>query len=120
MSSQFTSRWGTWQQTRNTLVQTLSMNMEGRNNVPPGSHDAVAYTRNIEKILDDIQAHAITGLKLIDDDIKASETSVQLAKSSIQLKREADRIRNATKKVEDLTALVTKLSKLVLGFASLG
>lgn len=119
MALQMISNWGTWQQMRNTLVQTLSMNMQARNDQPPGSPAAVAYTRNIEQNLDDLQVHAISGLRKIDDAIAESNIATDLNKASAQLKREADRIRNAIRTIEGLSKLTGSLTKLVLGIRGL-
>ena len=119
MTTQPVSAWGTWQQTRNTLVQTLSLNIELRNAKTPGTPDEQALSQNIDQNIKDMQAHALNGLRQIDQAVLESNPAAQLARASKAAKTEADRIRKATKRVGDLTALTGKLTGVVTGIRGL-
>lgn len=119
MTAQATGSWGTWQQTRNTLVQTLSMNIELRNQQPVGSAEEIALNQNIKTNLKDMQDHALAGLRQVNASVLASGNAAKLTKASKEAKAEADRIRRAVEKVEELTELTAKLTKLVVGIAAL-
>lgn len=119
MTTQSKSVWGTWQQTRNTLVQTLSLNIELRNAKTPGTPEEQALNQNIDQNIKDMQAHALNGLRQIDEAVLNSNLAAQLTKASKAAKTEANRIRKATKRVGDLTSLTGKLTSLVTGIRGL-
>lgn len=119
MASTRMSGWGTWEQTKNVLVQTLGMNMEGQNAATPGSTEAIAYAANVDTNIADLRTHAITGLRMLDEEIATGATAQGLRVASADAKREANRIRQATRKVEDLIDLTGTLTQIVMGIRAL-
>lgn len=119
MTSQRLGNWGSWQQTRNSLVLSLSLNVELRNASTPGSADAAALTRLIETTHKDMQTHALDGLRMVDIEVANSGLVAQIKSDSNAAKAEADRIKNGTRSVQKLTKLTQRLSELVGLFTTL-
>ena len=119
MSPRFLNAWGTWQQTRNSLVLSLSLNIEERNRSTPGSTQEKKLNRNIDATLKDMQEHSISGLRMVDLAIADSSLIQKIKSESKAAKKEADRIKNATRTVAELTALTQKLTRLVKLFSLL-
>lgn len=111
--------WGTWQQTRNTLVTSLGMNMDALNDSALGSAERTQLGKNIERTLADMQEHALNGLRMLDQEAADANLAALITAQSKEAKREADRIKNATKDVQKLTKLVGKLTELVGLFGGL-
>ena len=118
MASQKLGNWGSWQQTRNSLVLSLSLNIEFRNASAPGSPE-VALTGLIEATLRDMQTHAMNGLRIVDLGIVEAGIVARIKTESGAAKAEADRIRNGTRSVEKLSKLTQRLSALVGLFTTL-
>jgi len=113
MAERNLSTWGKWQQTRNTLSTSLALNVKTRNESAPGSAEKVPLNENIQKTLDDMQTHALNGLRQVDLTIADQNLVDKITKSSEEAKKEADRIKEATASVAKLTKLVENLTKLV-------
>ena len=111
--------WGSWQQTRNSLVLSLSLNIELRNASAPGSGEAAALSQLIEATLRDMQTHAVNGLRMIDLEIANADLVARIRTESKAAKAEADRIKNSTRSVQKLTKLTQQLSALVGLFTTL-
>ena len=118
MASQRLGNWGSWQQTRNSLVLSLSLNIEFRNASAPGSAEA-ALTGLIEATLRDMQTHAMNGLRIVDPGIAEAGIVARIKTESGAVKAEADRIRNGTRSAEKLSKLTQRLSALVGLFTTL-
>ena len=119
MASQRLGNWGSWQQTRNSLILSLSLKIELRNASAPGSSEAAALTRLIEATLQDTQTHAMNGLRMVDRKIAKAGLVARIKTESKAAKAEADRIKNGTRSVQKLTKLAQQLSALVGQFTTL-
>ncbi|MDA8747398.1 hypothetical protein N9M66_04230 [Litoreibacter sp.] len=113
MSAKRLSSWGKWQQTRNTLSTSLALNVAARNGSAPGSAEEGQLNRNINKTLEDMQEHALNGLRMVDLAITDQNLVSTIKIASEAAKREADRLKNATASVNKLTGFVTQLTQLV-------
>jgi hypothetical protein len=119
MSNTQLSSWGKWQQTRNTLSQTLALNSAKRLETPPGSAEEASLDKNIQQNLTDMQAHALNGLRYVDMAIAEKQLVARISLESEEAKKEADRIKDASATVERLTDLTGKLTKVVKLFPGL-
>jgi hypothetical protein len=119
MSTTQLSSWGKWQQTRNTLSQTLALNSAKRLASAPGSPEEASLDKNIQQNLSDMQAHALNGLRDVDMSIAEKDLVARISQQSEEAKKEADRIKDASATVEKLTDLTGKLAKLVKLFPGL-
>ena len=116
--TQMQSTWGKWQQTRNSLASSLATNINSRNATTPGSTSWNHYDRNITQTHNDMETHAMNGLRMVDlaakpalvGQIKAGSEAA--AKEAARLKEATDKLNEVTKLVTDLTALVAKFSAL--------
>ena len=113
---------GFWQQTRNSLYDALGVCSERLETVPwsedPAS-DHVRLNAAEDLIGNSIKAHAILGLKLIDDAIAQSGLIDRIKAASADAKKEADRIKNATKTVNEIVAVVEKVAGVVSLFGQI-
>jgi hypothetical protein len=119
MSNTQLSSWGKWQQTRNTLSQTLALNSAKRLETAPGSSEEAELDKNIQQNLTDMQAHALNGLRSVNMAIAEKKLVEKIALESEEAKKEADRIKTASATVKDLTDLTGKLTKVVKLFPGL-
>ena len=116
------NKLGSWQQTRNVLIETLGMNSDAQatavfsNNT---NSDFQKLQRNIDTTLEKLSEHALNGLRLVDETIATSDTLNNLKRASQAAKDEADKIKKATKSIEKLTALVNLVSSVVTGISNI-
>lgn len=119
MPERYLSSWGKWQQTRNTLSISLGLNIAARNRSQPESAEEAQLNRNIERTLDDMQEHAMNGLRMVDLAIADQGLIATISTQSEAAKKEADRLKNTTASVTRLTGLVGQLTLLTGLFGGL-
>jgi len=113
---------GAWAQTRNTLVQDLTMSMQILQSAPfsddPNS-DFQRATATDNKILDALRRHAVLGINQIDDAIAAGPLIGEINDLSKAAKKEADRIQAIAHTIADVAGVVDKVTGVVTKFAAL-
>lgn len=113
---------GSWQQTRNVLVQTLAMNTDAKATTAfskDKDSDFQKLQQNIDTTLEKISEHALNGLRIVNEAIATSDVLDNLKRASQAAKDEADKINKATKSIAKLTGLVNLVSSVVTDVASI-
>lgn len=113
---------GAWAQTRETLVQDLSMALSVLQDAAFSDDPASDYARaqaTEKKVLEALRRHAVIGLKEIDDAIAAGPLVAQIGDLSRAAKREADRIAAITRTIDDVAGAVTMVVDVVTRFTAL-
>lgn len=113
---------GAWAQTRNTLVQDLTMSMQILQSAPfsddPNS-DFQRATATDNKLLDALRRHAVLGINQIDDAIASGPLISEINSLSKAAKKEADRIQAIAHTIADVAGVVDKVTGVVTKFAAL-
>lgn len=113
---------GSWQQTRNVLVQTLAMNTDAKVTTAfskDKDSDFQKLQQNIDTTLEKLSEHALNGLRIVDDAIATGSVLNNLKRASQAAKDEADKIKKATKSIAKLTGLVNLVSSVVTKVAGI-
>ena len=113
---------GAWAQTRNTLVENLTMTLAILQEAPFSDDPASVYQQaqaRETQVLDALRRHAVLGVKEIDDAIAAGPLVAEIGDLSRAAKREADRIAAITHTIDDVAAAVNMVSAVVEKFAVL-
>ena len=113
---------GAWAQTRNTLVQDLTMSMQVLQSAPFSDDPASDFqkaTATDTQILEALRRHAVLGIEQIDDAIAAGPLVEQINALSKAAKKEADRIQAIAHTINDIAGAVDKVTGVVTKFAAL-
>ena len=113
---------GAWAQTRNTLVQDLTMSMQVLQSAPFSDDPASDFqkaTATDGQILEALRRHAVLGIEQIDDAIAAGPLVEQINALSKAAKKEADRIQAIARTIDDIAGAVDKVTEVVTKFAAL-
>ena len=113
---------GAWAQTRNTLVQDLTMSMQILQSAPFSEDPASDFQRATatdNNILEALRRHAVLGINQIDDVIAAGPLVSEINDLSKAAKKEADRIQAIAHTITDVAAVVDKVTGVVTKFAAL-
>jgi seryl-tRNA synthetase len=117
-----TNNLDAWKQTRNALAQNLASTLEFLSTEPfsadPNSDFRKARAQR-DRISDEIERLAVDGIKMIDDQIAASDLVKRLNALAKEADEEADRLKEAIKTVDKITkavdvaaGVVTKITQL--------
>jgi hypothetical protein len=113
---------GAWAQTRNTLVQDLTMSMQILQSAPFSDDPDSVFQKakaTDDRVLDTLRQHAVLGIEQIDDAIAAGPLVGQINALSKAAKKEADRIQAIAHTIDDIAGAVDKVTGVVTKFAAL-
>jgi archaellum component FlaC len=115
-------RLGSWIRTRNVLVSTLIMHRQMLEHTAESSDPESRFAQlnnGAEQTLRNIEAHSVYALRVINDEIGASNLIGQISDAAAKAKKEADRIKAAAKTIEELAALVDQGTEIIGLFSGL-
>jgi hypothetical protein len=111
-----------WAQTRDTLVETLTLTL-GVLQTAPWSDDPASPYRKAQAtdatVLEAIHHHAVVGLEQIDDTIAAGPLIQQIDAAATAAQEAANRIAATTHMIDDVIGAVTLATGVVAKFAAL-